>query len=241
MGQLRPRDTTVNSLPPFTGRGGGNPPSLPGPSDPAKNRLLGHPRALSCRPRPRETSPGESSASLRGAAAKPGSGPGRPDEAEAAPKSHPARHPGRSRSLRPTQRSASWPRGRAPNPPRNPAADAARPLRPPRQAPGPARPACPHPTQPARRGAAGEETKARRPPRALQPGPPAPRSHRHRSCSGAVAPPGRKQEASGRGGPGTSRRLGRRCLQTGPLKGQATLAPRPPRIGHPAGCPSASA
>ncbi|XP_024590528.1 uncharacterized protein LOC112392887 [Neophocaena asiaeorientalis asiaeorientalis] len=63
---------------------------------------------------------------------------------------------------------------------------------------------------------------------AVQPEPPAPSGRRRRSTSGAVAPPGRKRAVSGRGGPGTSRRLGRQCPETGPLKEQASPL-RPPR------------
>lgn len=117
MAELRPRDAgETRSL---------GPPSEKAvirlPSGPAKNRRLGHPRALSRQPRPRETSPGESSAALGGAAAELGSGPGRPGEAERPLQPARCRVPGRSpaavsRSPRPTRQAATAGGVRAPRP-----------------------------------------------------------------------------------------------------------------------------
>lgn len=164
------------------------------------------------------------------AATEPGSDPGRPREDEEVPPSPPPA------ASRPQQEPGggdrmpeAYPAGGVRTPrPRPPA------RRGPPACPRTPRPAPPPPALPAagaRPGAAcspspcaageGDREDAAAP--ALQPGPPAPRRRRRRrrrSRSGAVAPLGRKRAASGRGGPGTSRRLGRRRRETGPLKGQ---------------------
>lgn len=126
MAQLRPRDAAGDGLPLSTGRGRGNPPSSWGPSGPAKNRSLGHPRALSGQPltgrRPQETPRPPALPRSRGRAL---SGPARPSgpselsrRGGPAPEGAPPRRPS-ARGLparRGKQRAASGPRGRAPRP-----------------------------------------------------------------------------------------------------------------------------
>lgn len=84
MAQLRPRDAAGDGLPLSTRRGGGNPPSSWGPSGPAKNRRLGHPRALSGQPltgrRPQETPRSQALPRSRGRALSGPARPGGPSE-----------------------------------------------------------------------------------------------------------------------------------------------------------------
>ncbi|XP_057155680.1 basic proline-rich protein-like [Pan paniscus] len=100
---------------------------------------------------------------------------------------------------------APGPRGRRRLPPRSP---------PP--APVPVRPAHPHPVRPGRPGRRGGAGTTARAARSEAPPPPPPQSLRCRRAA--------RQETggfgAGRGGPGTSWRLGRRRRETGPLKGQ---------------------